>query len=159
MTETESFSDLSQRLKGVLEALSHDLEEAERELAEFTLTGPVARQFKGAHDALLNALDEAEHVVDASAVAMEAASDALATLSEAAAAFSGEAARCAAACEGEAAAVLAEMSAASSEFAVFQVQTSRALSKARSMHDALRPFREMIEILSMTAREDEEDEV
>lgn len=155
MTETESFSDLSQRLKDALEALPHDLEEAERDLAEFTLTGPVGRQFKDAHDALLNALDEAEHVVDASAV--EAASDALATLSEAAAAFSGETARCAAACEGEAAAHLAEMSAASSEFAVLQMQTSRALSttRDRSMH-TLRLFR--IGIRSMTASEEGEDE-
>ena len=160
MTEAESFSDLSQRLKDTLEALPHDLEEAERDLAEFTLTGPVGRKLRDARDAMLNALDEAEHVVDASAVAMAAASDALAALSEAAAEFSGEVARCAAACESEA---LAEVSAASSKHAVLQMQASRTLSNIdtrviRSLRDLLRPFREMTESLSVTAQEDEEDE-
>ena len=143
MTETESFSDLSQRLKDTLEALPHDLDEAERALSEFTVTDT---QIDDAVGALFKAMDEADRALDAEAGAMEAASDALTALAEAAGAFSGEAARWAAASEGEVATAFASVSANYSEYALDVMRAGlshgRLVNSLTETRDSLQTIRE-----------------
>lgn len=143
MTEAESFSDLSQRLKDTLEALPRDLEEAEHALSELTVTDT---QIDDAVGALFKAVDEADRALDAEAGALEAASDALTALAEAAAAFSGETARWAAASEGEVATAFASVSANYSEYALDLMRTGqshgRLVNSLTNVQDSMQTIRE-----------------
>lgn len=143
MSETESFANLSQRLKDALEVLPHDLDEAEHALSEFTVTDT---QIDDAVGALFNAMDEADRAMGAEAGAMEAASDALTALAEAAGAFSGEAARWAAASEGEVATGFASVSANYSEYALDVMRMGQShghlVNSLTNMQDSLQTVRE-----------------